>query len=255
MKHHISSVTLTAAIAGLIGSSAWLQASETDSRIESTFQKTYVYRTYLKDDSITTVAKDGIVTLTGTVADEPHKRLAQDTIETLPGVTRVENQLVTKAEVVAEKADVWIARKLKWTLLFHRNVSYGATTIDVKDGVVTLNGKAASTAQKDLTSEYAKDIDGVKNVKNEMTVATVPEPPVRTMAEKIDDASVVAQVKMVLATHRATSAVKTAVEARDGVVSLTGIAANGAEKDLVTKLVIDVHGVIEVKNMMVVKSK
>jgi len=35
---------------------------------------------------------------------------------------------------------------------------------------VTLRGKATSEAQKDLTTEYAKGVEGVKNVKNEMTV-------------------------------------------------------------------------------------
>ena len=35
---------------------------------------------------------------------------------------------------------------------------------------MTLHGEADSQAQKDLTTEYAKDVDGVKNVKNQMTI-------------------------------------------------------------------------------------
>jgi len=38
----------------------------------------------------------------------------------------------------------------------------------VKDGMVTLKGMAASQAQKDLTTEYAKNIAGVKGVQNEI---------------------------------------------------------------------------------------
>jgi len=49
-------------------------------------------------------------------------------------------------------------------------VSAGKTEVDVKDGIVTLQGEATSQAQKDLTTEYAKDVEGVKEVKNEMTV-------------------------------------------------------------------------------------
>jgi len=41
----------------------------------------------------------------------------------------------------------------------------------VKDGVVTLQGEASSLAQKELTTEYAKDVDNVKEVKNNMTIA------------------------------------------------------------------------------------
>ena len=44
------------------------------------------------------------------------------------------------------------------------------TQITTKDGIVTLQGKATSQAQKDLTTEYTKDVEGVKGVNNEMTV-------------------------------------------------------------------------------------
>jgi hyperosmotically inducible periplasmic protein len=231
-------------------SSAPLRASETDDIIAPSFKKTYVYNTYLKDDTIKTEAKDGVVTLTGTVAEESHKALAQETVARLPGVTRVDNQLATKAEVAAETADTWIGRKVKLALLFHQSVSAGKTTVEVKDGIVTLKGEATSMAQKELTTEYAKDIEGVKEVKNEMSVAATPEMAERTAGEKIDDASVTAQVKTALLTHRSTSSLQTKVETRDGVVTLTGIAKNAAEKSLVTKLVTDIQGVTSVKNQM-----
>ena len=86
-----------------------------------------------------------------------------------------------------------------------------------------------------------------------MTVAGAPEKAARTEEEKIDDASITAQVKMALFTHRSTSAVKTGVVTREGVVTLTGGARNAAEKSLVTKLVEDVHGVTGVKNEMTVE--
>jgi osmotically-inducible protein OsmY len=234
-------------------SSTPLCASETDDRIESSFKETYVYKTYLKGDALKTEAKNGVVTLTGTVSEESHKALAQETVANLPGVTRVDNKLATMAEVATENADTWIGRKVKLTLLFHRNVNYSKTTVEVKDAVVTLKGEASSTAQKELTTEYAKDIEGVKDVKNEMTVATTPEPAERTACEKMDDASVTAQVKTALITHRSTSSIKTKVETRNGKVTLTGIAKNAAEKALVTKLVTDIQGVTSVKNQMTVE--
>jgi len=231
-----------------------LRASETDDRsFESSFKQTYVYKTYLKDDAVKTEAKEGVVTLTGTVAEESHKALAQETALSMPGITRVDNQLATKAEVAAGNADTWISRKVQLALLFHRDVNSGKTTIEVKDGIVTLKGEASSTAQKELTAEYAKDIEGVKEVKNEMTVAATSEKAERTTGEKIDDASVTAQVKLALLTHRSTSAVKTKVETRNGEVTLTGIAKNTAEKSLVTKLVTDIKGVTGVKNQMTVE--
>jgi hyperosmotically inducible protein len=40
----------------------------------------------------------------------------------------------------------------------------------VEGGIVTLQGEATSQAQKDLTTEYANDVNGVKGVKNRMTI-------------------------------------------------------------------------------------
>jgi len=247
------SLVFVAAAAALFVSSAPLRASETDERIESSFKNTYVSRVYLKDDEVKAESKNGVVTLTGTVADESHKVLAEETAASLPGVERVDNKLATKAEAAAKNSDAWIGGKVKLALLFHRNVNGVKTDVDVKVGVVTLKGEASSMAQKELTTEYAKDIDGVKEVKNEMTVAGAPEKAERAEGEKIDDASITAQVKIALFTHRSTSSVQTKVVTRDGVVTLSGTAKNAAEKSLVTKLVEDVRGVTGVKNEMKVE--
>jgi osmotically-inducible protein OsmY len=124
--------------------------------------------------------------------------------------------------------------------------------VNVRDGIVSLSGEATSIAQKELTTEYAKDVEGVKEVKNDMTVANITAKPDETSGEKIDDASITAQVKMSLLSHRSTSALKTKVETTDGVVTLTGIAKNAAEKSLVTKLATDIHGVGSVVNNMTI---
>ena len=52
--------------------------------------------------------------------------------------------------------------------------------------------------------------------------------------------------------HRSTSALKTKVSTTDGVVTVSGIAKNAAEKSLVTKLVTDIDGVGSVINNMTI---
>ncbi len=246
-------LAFAAAVAALFVVCMPARASGADDGIKSSFTQSYVYKTYLKDDAVKIEAKDGVVTLTGTVAEESHKNLAQETAANLAGVSRVDNQLTTKTPVSAELSDAWVTGKVKLALLFHRSVNVVKTNVDVKDRIVTLKGEASSVAQKELTTEYVKDVAGVKGVKNEMTVAATPEPQTRTAGEKIDDASISAQVKLALLTHQSTSAAKTKVQTRDGVVTLTGIAKNAAEKTLVTKLVEDIQGVTSVKNEMTVE--
>lgn len=252
MKTMYSAVLLAAAFALLV-ISVPVYASKMDDRIESSARKSYVFKTYLKDDDIKIESKDGAVTLTGFVSEESHKSLAQDTVAGLPGVKSVDNKLEVKGAPPAANSDAWLSTKVKLTLLFHRSVSAEKTEVDVKDGIVTLRGEATSEAQKELTTEYVKDIEGVKDVKNDMTVSKTGEKTPQTMGEKIDDASITAQVKMALLFHRATSALKTSVTTKRGVVTVSGKARNTAEKDLVDKLVSDIKGVKSVNNRMTIE--
>ena len=259
MKTKYTVTLLAAAIAVLIFS-APARASSTDKQIESSVKESYVFRTYLKNDDIKIQSKDGVVTLAGSVSEEAHKSLAQETVANLPGVKSVDNKLKLNGETPAEYSDAWLMTKVKTSLLFHRSVSGFATGVDVKDGVVTLRGEADSQAQIDLATEYAKDIDGVAKVNNEMTVAKdPPKTEKKTMGkrmsdvgEMIDDASITALVKSTLLHHRSTSGLNTKVETNDGVVTLTGKAKNAAEMELVAKLASDVHGVKKVVNSMTV---
>jgi len=242
-------LALVATLAVVTNRTPLWAARTDDARIVSAAKQSYVYRTYLKNDDIKIQAEDGTVTLKGEVSDRSHKDMAADTVENLPGVKSVDNQLVVKP--ADEHSDGWIEFKVKSALLYHRSVSGTKTTVSVNDGTVTLSGTAASQAQKELTEEYARDIEGVKEVKNGMTVSAGPPP--RRLGEVIDDASITAQVKSALLTHRSTSAIKTKVTTRDGVIILSGEAKNQAEKDLVTKLANDIHGVKSVVNNMEVK--
>lgn len=230
-----------------------LYAAKMDDRIESSARKSYVFKTYLKDDDIKIQSRDGVVTLTGSVSEESHKSLAQETVVSLSGVKSVDNRLEVKGEKPAENSDAWLKMKVKIVLLFHQNVSAGKTEVDVKDGIVTLRGNADSEAQKELTTEYVKDVEGVKDVKNEMTTPKTSKKIFKKIGAKIDDASITAQVKMTLLYHRSTSALATKVKTNAGVVTVSGKAKNEAEKDLVTKLASDIHGVKSIKNEMTIE--
>jgi len=246
-------LALVMATAALLASSGPVRASETDDRIETSFKNSFVYKTYLKDEHIKISSKDGVVTLSGSVANESHKPMAQDTAEALPGVKSVVDRIEITGDRPSENSDTWVSMKVKSALVFHRNVNAQKTEVYVKQGIVTLKGEAASQAQKELTGEFAKDVEGVKGVDNEMTVATTAPKADQTAGEKMDDASITAQVKGSLLSHRSTSVLNTKVSTSDGVVTLGGTAKNAAEKDLVTKLVTDIDGVKSVVNNMTIE--
>jgi osmotically-inducible protein OsmY len=239
--------TLLVLIAGPI---ALLASSATDRKIEDAAKASYNYRTVL-EDHVKVKANDGIVTLTGTVQDKDQKDLAVDTVQNLPGVTTVKNEIKIESSY-PEHSDAWMAFKIRSRLLVKGDVSATNTKVAVTDGNVVLTGTADNAAQKELTGVYAKEIDWVKTVKNDIVVKDTPATG-QTVGEKIDDASITSQVKYALLSHKATSAVKTKVTTADGAVSISGEALNDAEKSLVTKLAQSVRGVISVKNDMTVK--
>jgi len=251
MKTRYSAALMVAAVV-LVVTSNPVQASTLDDLIRTSAENSYVFKTYLKDDDIKIQSEDGVVSLTGTVSEESHRSLAQETVAGFPGVISVDNRLEVKGGRPAEKEDVWLSEKVKTTLLLHQNVGV-VKEVSSKDGIVTLQGEATSQAQKDLTTEYARDVEGVKDVRNEMTVSNIGETTTRTIVEQIDDASITAQVNMALLFHRSTSYLHTTVTTKRGVVTVGGKAKNAAEIDLVTKLVTDIKGVKSIINQMTVE--
>ncbi len=243
----MKNTTLSALLLLIASPLALFASPTTDRKIEEAAKASYNYRTVL-EDHVKVKANDGVVTLTGTVQDKDDRNLAVDTVENLPGVVSVNDQIKIEP-AFPEKSDAWMAVKIRSRLLMKGNVSATNTKVEVVNGDVLLSGTADNIAQKELTTAYAKDIDGVKTVKNEIVITGK-----STLGEKIDDASITSQVKYALLTHKSTSALKTKITTADGVVIVTGEAGSDAEKSLVTKLAADVRGVTSVSNQMTVKS-
>jgi osmotically-inducible protein OsmY len=247
------SLAVTIATVALLVTSVTVQASKLDDQIEVTAQQSYVFKTYLKNDSIRIKSEHGVVSLLGTVSEESHKLLAQETVAGLSGVKRVDNRLEVQGPFPPDKSEAGLKDKVKIMLLLHQSVGAELPDVDVKGGTVTLKGEVSSQKQKEWATEYTADVEGVTFVNNQMTVAKTPKKTGQTTAgEKIDDASITAQVKVVLLSHRSTSALKTRVETKNGVVTLSGKAKSAAEKNAAAKFANDVKGVKSVKNRMTI---
>ena len=238
---------LVASPIGLFASSS----SDTDHKIEESATSSYNFKTVL-NDKVSIESTEGAVTLTGTVQDNDAKALAEDTVNNIPGVVSVKNDIMIKSDY-PEHSDEWVALKIRSLLLVEGNVSATSTTVAVLDGVATLGGTANTSAQKELTEIYTKEVQGVKSVTNNIVVNDKPSMG-DTASVTIDDASITSQVKFALLSHKATSALSTKVTTTDGAVVITGEAGSSAEEALVTKLAQDVRGAKSVTNNMTIKS-
>ena len=101
----------------------------------------------------------------------PSSRLAANT----RGVVSVTNRiLVSPPKVVAANtlvgtteqsvSDSWITTKVKSTLLYSSNVVGTDIAVTTKQGVVTLDGRVGSGAERALAIDLTKNVKGVKAV-------------------------------------------------------------------------------------------
>lgn len=67
--------------------------------------------------------------------------------------------------------DSWLWFKTRTALLTTSDLRESTINVDVVNDVVTLKGTVETAAQKTKAEQVAKDIDGVKSVKNELKVA------------------------------------------------------------------------------------
>ena len=99
--------------------------------------------------------------------------------------------------------------------------------VDVKDGVVTLTGEVKTEAAKASAETFAKGINGVKSVVNNLTVAPPPSAPVVITADDPLKASVDATLK---AYPGVTATIK------DGIITLSGTIKRADNQKLMVAL-------------------
>lgn len=116
---------------------------------------------------------------TGAIVVNANANMSSNTNRWNANVTREEYEK-NKADYEKEKGsstigqganDMWLWVKTRSSLLGTSDLRESTINVDVVNDVVTLKGTVATAAQKAKAEQVAKDIDGVKSVKNELKVA------------------------------------------------------------------------------------
>lgn len=126
-----------------------------------------------------------------------------------------------------------------------------ARSIDVETfrGIVQLNGFVETAAEKSTAGVVARRADGVREVRNNLSVKAEPA----SMGVTIDDSTLTTKVKSALIDSADTKAYQINVETRSGVVQLSGFVNNAASKASAARLAREVTGVRSVDNQIDVK--
>lgn len=179
--------TLTAALITLALGSASISAQADnewqdearDAWIHGSAQTSLMLNTNLNAFRISSSVEDGVVTLEGEVETSTDKALAEELVEGIDGVERVDNQLAVRNEddddddnggVRATLNDGRIFTVLKSRLLMSGDVSGRDIEVEVDDAVVTLSGEVDTSAERDLAIEMARNTNGVRDVRDNLRV-------------------------------------------------------------------------------------
>ncbi|AFI83540.1 BON domain-containing protein [Methylophaga nitratireducenticrescens] len=155
-----------------------------------------------------------------------------------------------------EANDAWLDGKLETSLLLNTELNNFKIDTDIESGVAVLSGEVNNQTQKELAGEIAQNIEGISEVKNNLTVdenyRNEDNDDDNSFSRTWHDMTVTAGLKMELAAHDELEATAIDVSTDNGVVTLKGNVKNEAEKDLAVEMAKGYDKVVEVNDELVV---
>ncbi|WP_122516939.1 BON domain-containing protein [Pseudomonas viridiflava] len=264
--HSLKKIALIAATAAVLGSSPLLAQAQGDlptqlaeARQEGSIWTAFALNKHLSPFKIDVDVEQGTATLKGKVENEVDRELAERIALDIKGIDKVDNQLETDAALASEPGtkanmaqrfeDATLVATVKSKLLWSSVTEALNIDVDSKDGVVTLKGRAQSPEAKELAGSLASNTDGVVSVNNLISlsaadsIAAKTQPQNLNPVEQLSDAWVTSKVKSSLIYSRNLDGLNIKVDTKEGLVTLNGVVANFAEKELAVEIARNIRGV------------
>lgn len=230
-----------------------------EARQEGSIWTAFALNRHLSPFKIDVDVEQGTAILKGRVENEVDRELAERIALDVEGIDKVDNQLEIDANVTAEPGtkaslaqsfeDATLTATVKSKLLWNSVTDALKIDVDSKDGVVTLKGRATSPEAKELAGRLASNTDGAITVNNlislsaEDSIASKVQPPSSSPVEQLSDAWITGKVKSSLIYSRNLDGLNIKVETKEGLVTLNGIVANSADKELAVEIARNIRGV------------
>lgn len=128
----------------------------------------------IKSTDISVETHQGVVTLSGFVTSQNQAEKAVALVQKVEGVKSVSDKLHVRdsksQSMKGYAGDAATTSEIKAKLLADDIVPSRKVKVETTDGVVQLSGTVENKAQSDRAEGIAKAIEGVKSVKNDLTV-------------------------------------------------------------------------------------
>jgi osmotically-inducible protein OsmY len=215
---------------------------KTDSQIQRDVLEELKWDTRVKETDVGVEVNTGTVTLTGTVDSWTARLAAQEAAHRVSGVLDVANDIQIKLPGSYERNDTDIAKAVRTALEWDVLVPNERIRTTVANGVVTLEGKVDYGSQLDDAARAIRNLAGVREVKNLITV----EP----SSPRVSPQAVRCAIESALKRHAEHAAKHVQIAVADGKILLTGNVPSWDERNTVEWAVRGTPGVWKVDNRL-----
>jgi osmotically-inducible protein OsmY len=173
----------------------------------------------VKDEEIAVAAKDGVVTLSGSVDTYPQRYNAVHAAERVRGVRAVADEITVRPSGMHERSDTEIAHMAAEALRWSVEVPKERVKAKVSDGWITLEGMVDWQYERRAAERAVRYLTGVKGIIDLVTLK--PRASSYDVSQRIKDA---------LRRNAEEDAAAIEVTAHDGKVTLKGAVRSWAER-------------------------
>lgn len=216
----------------------------------------------LKPFRLSVDVEKGRAVLGGKVASEQQRELAGQVAMSVEGISAVDNQITVdpaassgeapRSDAMQRWDDTALAARVKARLLVEKHADGLDIKVSSKNGAITLEGTAPSEEASQQASHLAAQTEGVASVDNRLKVAPEGtsgkklEDSVNDAQAAVSDAWITSQIKAGVVARNALDGLSIGVSTRDGVVSLSGVVPDDAERQQLIDAARKTRGVREV---------
>jgi hyperosmotically inducible periplasmic protein len=161
-----------------------VQQQVQDAWVKGKLESAYLFNRHLSPFDIRTEVRDGVVTLSGAVATDIERDLAEEIAKGVEGIDQVNNELELNGDGQQASAaddderrtfgrwvnDVTTSAAVRANLIRNDNITARDISIETRDDVVTLTGLVDTAQERELAERLASNTGDVKQVRNELQV-------------------------------------------------------------------------------------
>lgn len=212
---------------------------KSDSQLLADVQAELDWDPSFDDRGIVLAAKDGVVTLAGSVHSYADKWSAESAAKSVAGVRAVANDIEVKLKVEAQRTDRDIAEAAVSALRSNVTVPADDIKVIVNEGCVTLEGEVAMWYQKNAAENAVRHLWGVRAVRNHIEIKA-----------KVYAGDIRGKIHQSFKRHADKDADKIQIAVADGTVTLSGVVSTWRERADAESAAWAAPGVAHVKNLL-----